>query len=165
MLLKISLKREVNLDNKDTLGKFERRLLKEIMNIMIPSNQEILAAGDKGLLNELEFLFFDSPVHKESIIRILDCIKLNVYSRSQGSFFSMPENKKIEILKWVEKNMFDEFSNLKEAIFSTYYRDDEVIKKINWDTDFLEKNNFLKLEWDPSILNKIKKMKPFWKKI
>ena len=48
MLLKISLKKGFNLDNKDTLGKFERRLLKEIMNIMIPSNQEILAAGDKA---------------------------------------------------------------------------------------------------------------------
>ena len=153
------------MDNKYTLGKFERRLLKEIMNIMIPSNQEILAAGDKGLLNELEFLFFDSSAHKDSIIRILDCIKLNVYSRSHGSFFSMSKNKKIETLEWIEKNMFDEFSNLKEAIFSTYYRDDEVIKKIGWDTDFIEKDDFIKLNWDPSILNKVKEMKPFWKKI
>ena len=43
--------------NNNILGNYEKRLLKEIMNIMLPANQEILAAGDKGLLNELEFIF------------------------------------------------------------------------------------------------------------
>ena len=146
------------------LGNYEKRLLKEIMNIMIPSNQEILAAGDKGLLNELEFIFFDSSVHRDSIIKILDCIKLNVSGRLNGSFFSMPKNKKIETLRWIEKNMFDEFVNLKEAIFSTYYSDDEVISKIEWNTNFIDNKDNFSLDWNPDILKKNKEMKPFWKK-
>ena len=153
------------MSNKTILGKYEKRLLKEIMNIMIPANKEILAAGDKGLLNELEFLFFDSTSHRDSIIKILDCIKLDTNGRLNGSFFSMPKNKKIETLKWIEKNMIDEFSNLKEAIFSTYYRDKEVINKIEWNTNFIDNKNNHKLDWDPNILKKIKEMKPFWKKI
>ena len=150
--------------NNNILGNYEKRLLKEIMNIMIPSNQEILAAGDKGLLNELEFIFFDSSVHRDSIIKILDCIKLNVNGRLNGSFFSMPKNKKIETLRWIEKNMFDEFANLKEAIFSTYYSDDEVISKIEWNTNFIDNKDNFSLDWNPDILKKIKEMKPFWKK-
>ena len=77
----------------------------------------------------------------------------------------MPKNKKIETLKWIEKNMIDEFSNLKEAIFSTYYRDNEVINKIEWNTNFIDNKNNHKLDWDPNVLKKIKEMKPFWKKI
>ena len=146
------------------LSNYEKRLLKEIMNIMIPANQEILAAGDKGLLKELEFIFFDSSVHMDSIIKILDCIKLNDNGRLNGSFFSMPKNKKIETLRWIEKNMFDEFANLKEAIFSTYYSDDEVISKIEWNTNFIDNKDNFSLDWNPDILKKIKEMKPFWKK-
>ena len=146
------------------LGNYEKRLLKEIMNIMIPANQEILAAGDKGLLNELEFIFFDSSVHMDSIIKILDCIKLNVTGRLNGSFFSMPKSKKIETLRWIEKNMFDEFTNLKEAIFSTYYNDGEVINKIEWNTNYIDNKDNFSLDWNPDILKKIKEMKPFWKK-
>ena len=76
----------------------------------------------------------------------------------------MPKNKKIETLRWVEKNMFDEFVNLKEAIFSTYYSDDEVISKIEWNKNFIDNKDNFRLEWNPDILKKIKEMKPFWKK-
>ena len=44
--------------------------------------------------------------------------------------------------------MFDEFVNLKEAIFSTYYSDDEVISKIEWNTNFIDnKDNFNEEDW------------------
>jgi len=76
----------------------------------------------------------------------------------------MPKNKKIETLRWIEKNMFDEFANLKEAIFSTYYSDDEVISKIEWNTNFIDNKDNFSLDWNPDILKKIKEMKPFWKK-
>ena len=60
--------------------------------------------------------------------------------------------------------MFDEFTNLKEAIFSTYYSDDEVINKIEWNTNFIDNKDNFSLDWNPDILKKIKEMKPFWKK-
>ena len=60
--------------------------------------------------------------------------------------------------------MFDEFVNLKEAIFSTYYSDDEVISKIEWNTNFIDNKDNFSLDWNPDILKKIKEMKPFWKK-
>jgi len=153
------------MNNRNSLDKYEKRLLKEIMNIMIPANQELLAAGDKGLVKELETLFFDSITHRKSIFKILDSIKLNIDVRMNGSFFSLEKKRKIEILKWLEKNMFDEFVILKESIFLTYYNDNEVIKKIEWDKNFINKNENLQIEWDKKVISKVSKLKPFWKKI
>jgi len=153
------------MNNRNSLDKYEKRLLKEIMNIMIPANQELLAAGDKGLVKELETLFFDSITHRKSIFKILDSIKLNIDVRMNGSFFSLEKKRKIEILKWLEKNMFDEFVILKESIFLTYYNDNEVIKKIEWDKNFINKNENLQIEWDEKVISKVSKLKPFWKKI
>ena len=153
------------MNNRNSLDKYEKRLLKEIMNIMIPANQELLAAGDKGLVKELETLFFDSITHRKSIFKILDSIKLNIDVRMNGSFFSLEKKMKIEILKWLEKNMFDEFVILKESIFLTYYNDNEVIKKIEWDKNFINKNENLQIEWDKKVISKVSKLKPFWKKI
>ena len=153
------------MNNRNSLDKYEKRLLKEIMNLMIPSNQEVLAAGDKGLVKELESLFFDSIAHRKSIFKILDSIKLNIDVRMNGSFFSLEKKRKIEILKWLEKNMFDEFVILKESIFLTYYNDNEVIKKIEWDKNFINKNENLQIEWDEKVISKVSKLKPFWKKI
>lgn len=153
------------MNNRNSLDKYEKRLLKEIMNIMIPANQELLAAGDKGLVKELESLFFDSIAHRKSIFKILDSIKLNIDVRMNGSFFSLEKKMKIEILKWLEKNMFDEFVILKESIFLTYYNDKEVVKKIEWDKNFIKKNENLQIEWDKKVISKVSKLKPFWKKI
>ena len=69
------------------------------MNIMVPENEEIAAAGDKGLFNELEKIFFDSELHINSIKGILDAIDLNTDARLSGSFFSLTKENKIEILK------------------------------------------------------------------
>ena len=153
------------MNNRNSLDNYEKRLLKEIMNIMIPANQELLAAGDKCLVKELETLFFDSITHRKSIFKILDSIKLNIDVRMNGSFFSLEKKRKIEILKWLEKNMFDEFVILKESIFLTYYNDKEVIEKIEWDKDFINKNENLQIEWDKKVISKVSKLKPFWKKI
>ena len=56
--------------NKEIFNDNDKRIIKEIMNIMVPENQEIEAAGDKGLFNEMEKIFFDSEVHVLSLIHI-----------------------------------------------------------------------------------------------
>jgi len=150
---------------KEIFNDNDKRIIKEIMNIMVPENEEIEAAGDKGLFNEMEKTFFDSKVHVNSFRRILDAIHLNIDVRLSGSFFSLTKENKIEILKNLEKNMFDEFQILKESIFGTYYSDSEVLKKIGWDNDFINKTEVKENVWNPKILEKVKKIEPFWKKI
>ena len=113
----------------------------------------------------MEKIFFDSKVHVNSFRRILDAIHLNIDVRLSGSFFSLTKENKIEILKNLEKNMFDEFQILKESIFGTYYSDNEVLKKIGWDNDFINKTEAKENVWNPKILEKVKKIEPFWKKI
>tara|TARA_B100000401_G_scaffold249996_1_gene169789 strand:- start:108 stop:566 length:459 start_codon:yes stop_codon:yes gene_type:complete len=151
--------------SKEFLNNYNKRIIKEIMNIMIPENEDIAAAGNKGLIDELEKLFFDSEFHINSIKRILNAINLNSDARLSGSFFSLNKEKKIEILKSLEKNMFDDFHILKECIFGTYYCDDEVMRKIGWDNDFINKAKFGEYTLKPNILNKVKKITPFWRKV
>ena len=151
--------------SKEFFNNYDKRIIKEIMNLMIPENEEIAAAGDKGLIGKLEKLFFDSELHINSIKRVLNAINLNTDARLSGSFFSLSKEKKIEILKTLEKNMLDDFHILKECIFGTYYSDNEVIKKIGWDNDFINKTKFEEFTLKPNILDKVKKISPFWRKI
>ena len=60
--------------------------------------------------------------------------------------------------------MFDDFHILKECIFGTYYSDDEVIRKIGWDNDFINKTKFGEYSFKPNILNKVKNINPFGEK-
>ena len=153
------------MSSNEFLNNYGKRIIKEIMNIMIPENEEIAAAGNNRLIGKLEKLFFDSELHINSIKKILNAINLNTDARLSGSFFSLNKEKKIEILKSLEKNMFDDFHILKECIFGTYYSDDEVIKKIGWDNDFINKTEFGEYTLKPNLLDKVKKISPFWRKI
>ena len=98
---------------------------------------------------------FDSEVHVNSFRRILDAIHLNIDVIIWKFIFFNKENK-IEILKNLEKNMYDEFQILKESIFGTYYSDSEVLKKIGWDNDFINKTEAKENVWNPKILEKVK---------
>ena len=63
----------------------------------------------------------------------------DVDSFRNGVPTNMSEQSMMRMLKSVRKGL-----NLKEAIFSTYYSDDEVISKIEWNTNFIDnKDNFL----------------------
>jgi len=151
------------MENKIT--ELNKKLLIEIMNIMIPTNDEIPSAGNMGIYKQLEKYFIKLNSYNKSIITILKSINLHPYVRISGSFFSIDFEKKIEILKWHEENMIDDFNNLKGSIFAIYYNDQRVIKKIDWDQ---KKNNYKKVKipnWDQSILEKVNKIEPFWKKI
>lgn len=147
------------MENK--ISELNQRLLKDIMNIMIPKNDEIPAAGDMGLYKQIEKHFLSSNNHKKSIISILESINLHPNVRISGSFFSIDLTEKIEIIRWHEENMIDDFNKFKESIFAVYYSDERVVRKINWDQEKVKK---IEPKWDPSILEKAKKIEPFWKK-
>tara|TARA_Y100000590_G_scaffold48687_4_gene51594 strand:+ start:2693 stop:3139 length:447 start_codon:yes stop_codon:yes gene_type:complete len=147
------------MENK--ISELNQRLLKDIMNIMIPKNDEIPAAGDMGLYKQIEKHFLSSNNHKKSIISILESINLHPNVRISGSFFSIDLTEKIEIIRWHEENMIDDFNKFKESIFAVYYSDERVVRKINWGQEKVKK---IEPKWDPSILEKVKKIEPFWKK-
>ena len=100
------------MENK--ISELNQRLLKDIMNIMIPKNDEIPAAGDMGLYKQIEKHFLSSNNHKKSIISILESINLHPNVRNSGNFFSIDLTEKIEIIRWHEKNMIDKVLESRE---------------------------------------------------
>ena len=100
------------------------------------------------LYKQIEKHFLSSNNHKKSIISILESINLHPNVRISGSFFSIDLTEKIEIIRWHEENMIDDFNKFKESILAVYYSDERVVRKINWDQEKVKK---IEPKWDPSI--------------
>ncbi|MBM31601.1 MAG: hypothetical protein CL764_01965 [Chloroflexi bacterium] len=138
-------------------------ILIKIMDLIVPAIDDLPGAGSMGLLNELKILCKKYPKIYFSIRRIINSIEIDPISRANGSFIFLDIDRQIETLKIIELNLSDDFSILINAIYSVYYMNKDVKKRINWKYNSIQPQGFEILPWDESILVEIKKIKPFWK--
>ena len=137
----------------------------KVMDLLIPSIDNMPGAGSMGLIIELEKLCKKYEIVYLSIKRIINAIELDPISRANGSFLFMDQEKQIEIIETIELNLSEDFSIFLNGIYSIYYMDKNVKKRINWGYNSIQPQGFEIKPWDESILDKIKKRKPFWKNI
>ena len=133
------------------------------MDLLIPAVDNLPGAGSMGLIIELEKLCKKYEIVYFSIKRIINAIELDPISRANGSFLFMDEEKQIEILETIELNLSEDFSIFLNGIYSIYYMDKNVKKRIDWEYNSIQPQGFEIKPWDESILDEIKKRKPFWK--
>ena len=138
-------------------------ILTKIMDLIVPAIDDLPGAGSMGLLKELMNLCKEYPKVYLSIKRIINSIELDPISRANGSFLFLDIDRQIEILKIIELHLSNDFSILLNAIYSVYYMDKNVKKRINWKYTSIQPKGFEIPPWNESILDEIKKRKPFWK--
>ncbi len=150
---------------KELLTLTEERLLKALMNIMIPPNDDLLGAGDLGLLDEIKDIFLKRAPYIKSIKKVIEALSLYPAVRLSGGFFGMGNEEKINAIKEIENELSEDFKKLTQAIFSVYYLDERVKSRIGWDIKSPQPNGFDLPPWNPKILENVKKLKPFWKAV
>ena len=143
----------------------EERLLKDLMNIMIPPIDDLLGAGDLGLLDEIKDLFLKRPHYIKSIKKVIEALSLHPETRLSGGFFGMKDEKKINVIKEIENELSEDFKKLTQALFSVYYLDERIKSRIGWDIKSPQPKGFDLPPWNPKILDNVKKLKPFWKAV
>ena len=149
--------------NKEGFLSAKHPTLIKVMDLLVPAVDNLPGAGSMGLIIELEKLCKKYEIVYFSIKRIINAIELDPISRANGSFLFMDEEKQIEILETIELNLSEDFSIFLNGIYSIYYMDKNVKKRIDWKYNSIQPKGFEIKPWDESILDEIKKRKPFWK--
>ena len=149
--------------NKEGFLSTKHPTLIKVMDLLIPAVDNLPGAGSMGLIIELEKLCKKYEIVYFSIKRIINAIELDPISRANGSFLFMDEEKQIEILETIELNLSEDFSIFLNGIYSIYYMDKNVKKRIDWEYNSIQPQGFEIKPWNESILDEIKKRKPFWK--
>ena len=149
--------------NKEKFLSLKHPTLIKIMDLIIPAVDDLAGAGSMGLIIELEKLCKKYEVIYFSIKRIINAIELDPISRANGSFLFMDKENQIEIIETIELNLSEDFSIFLNGIYSIYYMDKNVKKRIDWKYNSIQPQGFEIKPWDESMLNEIKKRKPFWK--
>ena len=149
--------------NKEKFLSSKYPTLIKVMDLLIPAVDNLPGAGSMGLIIELEKLCKKYEVIYFSIKRIINAIELDPISRANGSFLFTDKENQIEIIETIELNLSEDFSIFLNGIYSIYYMDKNVKKRIDWEYNSIQPQGFEIKPWNESILDEIKKRKPFWK--
>jgi len=151
------------MSEKEKFLKTKHPTLIKIMDLLIPSVDNLLGAGSMGLIIELEKICERYETVYLSVKRIINAIELDPVSRVNGSFIFLDTEIQEAIIENIEVNLSKDFSVVLNAIYSVYYQNIDVRKRINWKYESIQPNGFDMEPWDESVLDKIKERKPFWR--
>lgn len=151
------------MSEKEKFLKTKHPTLIKIMDLLIPSVDNLLGAGSMGLIIELEKICERYETVYLSVKRIITAIELDPVSRVNGSFIFLDTEIQEAIIENIEVNLSKDFSVVLNAIYSVYYQNIDVRKRINWKYESIQPNGFDMEPWDESVLDKIKERKPFWR--
>lgn len=142
----------------------DRIVLKETMNLIVPSVDELPAAGDMGLANDAEQLANRIPKYGLAARRVLDAIALDPSARAEGGFSALDQDQRTDALKTLEASIPETFDDFVDLIYIVYYSDERVHKRIGWRTGPLQPLGWELPPFNPQILENVSKRKPFWRK-
>ena len=151
------------MSEKEKFLKTKHPTLIKIMDLLIPSVDNLLGAGSMGLIIELEKICERYETVYLSVKRIINAIELDPVSRVNGSFIFLDTEIQEAIIENIEVTLSKDFSVVLNAIYSVYYQNIDVRKRINWKYESIQPNGFDMEPWDESVLDKIKERKPFWR--
>ena len=145
----------MNLDNK--LETF----LTTIMDVIIPSVDDLPGAGGLDLISELKRM---SDQHYKFMGIIDDAVKY-IFSKIPVDH-DQSSRKVIEVaIRTLEQDNPELFGLFIEIIYLAYYSDPRVHLHIGWKTGPLQPEGHPMPPWDESILGTVRKRHPFWVKV
>ena len=140
-------------------------LFASVMDIIIPSIDDVPGAGEMGLAKEAEELAARIPEYGESLHRILEALSLEPSVRVEGGFAALDEEQRMSAIEVLEVNMPKYFDKFVDLIYIVYYSDERVHERIGWRSGPLQPLGWELPAWDPAILDKVSKREPFWRKV
>ena len=143
----------------------DRLVLKSVMDVIVPSVDDLPGAGEMGLAKNAEELASQKQVYGDALIRILDALALDPVPRVEGGFAALDEEQRIDALKVLEANLPKYFDKFVDLVYIVYYSDSRVHERIGWRSGPLQPIGWEMPPFDPAILETVAKREPFWRKV
>lgn len=151
------------MSEKEEFLKTKQPSLVKIMDLLIPAIDNLPGAGSMGLIIELEKICERYKTVYLSLKRVINAIELDPVSRANGSFLVLETELQEAIIENVEFNLSKDFSVFLNGIYSVYYQNKDVRKRINWKYESIQPVGFDMEPWDESVLQKARQRKSFWR--
>ena len=132
------------------------RLMQSILDLLIPPIENLAGAGGLNLEDELHRMSTEHSKYTGVIDRSIDTITSILASTGLNSQVTS------EVIQQFESSDPRLFELLLEIVYTAYYSDTRVHKRIGWKSGALQPEGHPMPPWDESILDRVRKRKPFW---
>ena len=141
----------------------DRLLLKSAMDLIVPSVDDLPAAGELGLVDNAVEIANREKDFGDALRRALSVFNLDPSVRAEGGFAALDEEQQVAVLKALEANLPAVFDRFVDLVYVVYYNDERVHKRIGWRTGALQPLGWELPPFDPAILETVSKREPFWR--
>jgi len=137
----------------------EINTLSAALDRVVPAIDELPGAGGMGLApvvverSRADERFWDALV---TVVREL---------ASSGEYTSMSGEEQDDALRAVEGSEAEAFALWLDVVFTIYYMQPEVHKRLGWHGRSPQPVGNEMPPWDESVLDKIRQREPFWRKV
>lgn len=142
----------------------DRLTLRAVMDMIVPSVDDLPGAGGLGLADAAENLAANTSEFRESLHRVLDALSLEPAARAEGGFAALDDEQRVSALKVLETSMPKHFDMFVDLVYIVYYGDERVHERIGWRSGALQPLGWEMPPFDPAILETVSKREPFWRK-
>ncbi len=134
-------------------------LLSALMNRLIPAVDDLPAAGDMGLAEEVLRLSDEHPRYSA-----LFTAGMNALVEFSGDFLTLSDPHQDSAIRKFESSNPAEFDAVRTLVYLVYYKDIRVHDRLGWESRPPQPEGNVMEPWDESILETTKKRAPFWRK-
>jgi len=133
-------------------------LITAVLDRALPPVGNLPGAGGMGLSEEVikrcaaDFRFSDAL---DAVVEALP---------SPGDFAALDDDGRDEALRAVESSNPDAFGLWLDVVYTVYYMQPDVHKRLNWHGRSPQPDGNTMPPWDESILGVIRQREPFWRK-
>ena len=142
----------------------DRVTLSEVMDRLIPSVDDLAAAGQMGLGPEVERMANDVARYANALESFVGALSADPLSRAAGGFRALSPEEQDNAIRVIEKNIPAEFGTFLEIVYLAYYSQPAVHRRIGWVGRPPQPEGFDLPPFDESILETVRKREPFWRK-
>jgi hypothetical protein len=150
-------------NEKQIFSSAQRSLLTEILNRIIPLEDDLPGAGDLGIANYIEATAASTP----ELTRLFNggLAQISVATGSSQEFETLSNPAKDDLLRSIEAANPVFFDQLVLQTYNGYYTNPEVFSLIDYGTPKLAPSGSQPELLDESLLDQQRKREPFWKKV
>ncbi len=150
--------------NQNLLTPYEKTLLAQVMDRLIPPTKDIKGAGSMGMVRRVIEAAQTMERFRKPLKVVMDAITLDPMARSSCGFEAMDPEEKDAAIYAVEESLPEDFADCLKLVYCVYYSDPKVHKAIGWRTGPVQPLGFEFPPFNPSIIDKVKDLQPLWRK-
>ncbi len=142
----------------------DRTTLSTVLDRLIPAVDDLPGAGKMGLAREIETRARRNRRLRSSLTAVMDALSLDLSAHAAGGFNALDTDAQIEALEIVESSIPDQFAPFLQLVYTIYYMQDSVLKRVGWTTGAVQPAGFDVEPFDETILANARQREPFWRK-